>query len=395
MRRVGYLACILAVACGSSSHVVVPDGPSNIVNLFTNITPDFIAYRNGGGGAWQTPTGPLGSPVYYDFAVDNDFEVVVVCDNGGSGSAFDAEQYGFTYAGDGPEVQAPCTQPQASPDVPSPTTITGTMVQAGTVAIGGVSDGSATGPWTYSIQMLSGVHDVLAIDTANNAVYDTGLMFGAGSATGPAIDTGSGGAPLVSQPLMISNLGSSTLQVLDTVCSTDCELVSDGSAAIALSMPLSELTDFDAQFFQVVAEDAVGFRETSLDVFGPALPPTDYPLLPDFVATFSDGTASWMALPTVTYTTVNLLVTSSTSDQAVTVTPSWVVATGATSLSFDTSAPGYLPAWQVDPTMAGITLTQSYNDTSSGVSYLTQTTSGVTSDHKRGHRNQSFAPHVH
>lgn len=40
-------------------------------------------------------------------------------------------------------------------------------------------------------------------------------------------------------------------------------------------------------------------------------------------------------------------ISAGSSFQSITATRSWVEATGATSLAFDASAPGYKPEWQV------------------------------------------------
>jgi hypothetical protein len=401
MKRAWLVICL--VACGNSHAHVTADAPpidappaNNAVTLSTFGVPDFIAFRNGSDGPWQTPTALTTlEGADYDLRVAADYLVVLVCDNG-VGTAFDAEEYGFTFAGDGPSVDAFCEEPvsDTADGSAGSATVTGTMQQAGTVQLGGLGSGSATGPWVYTITTTAGMHDVLAIDTANTAVFDKAIDF-EGSAAGPAIDTGSGAA-LVSQPLTINLLGDSELRISDDVCSTDCATVSSGSAALALTMPLSELGTDDDQFFELSATDAISFRFALVILFGPTVPPATYNLLPDFTtASFNGGTASWTTLPAATYTTLNEFIDDAAgNDQVVNVTSSWVVARSATSLSFDASAPGYLPAWQIDPSTGGVDLEQTYDDPSSGVSYSTSAESEGPTAAFREHRKQSFARHV-
>jgi hypothetical protein len=176
----------------------------------------------------------------------------------------DSQEYCFTFSGDGSAVEASCVEPSSNAPRGSATTVTGTMKQAGSVQIGNTGSASATGPWTYTITTTAGLHDVYALDTANNAVFERALMF-SGAATGPTIDT-TNGAPLVSQPLTIGLLGSSTLQVEDSFASFDTDdfpVVSVGSAAVALSLPLSWLGSDDNQIFSLYAADATDDRTAS------------------------------------------------------------------------------------------------------------------------------------
>ena len=397
MKRAALIACL--AACGqSSSHLTdargidardvdapSADGPpvARAVRVDTFVIPEFIAYRNGSGGAWQTPA-QLDGTAAYEVEVVDDYLVVMVCDNAGSGSAFDAEEYGFTVSGDGLEVQAGCTEPGTGSA--ALTTITGSMKQAGSVQIGGLGSAATTAPWTYAVTTTSGVHDVLAIDTANRAVFDKALTF-AGSATGPAIDT-TDGAPLASQTLTVTGLDSSELSVEDDLVSqTDFAVVFQGSAATVLSMPLSELVAGDFQIPLVSAFDAAAFRYTQAVVDATTAPPTSFALLPRFsTATFDGVTTAWTALPVATFTTLvnNVTNADSTQVQDLTVSSSWVAARQATSLTFDASAPGYL--WVIDPTSAEPAIEEEVSDQTTEITAGTVAFPAGPATNARAHR---------
>jgi hypothetical protein len=56
--------------------------------------------------------------------------------------------------------------------------------------------------------------------------------------------------------------------------------------------------------------------------------------------------------------------------QFVTVTPSWIARRAATSLRFDSTAPGYQPGWNADLSISGNGfIEQDYDDLVTGVSY--------------------------
>jgi hypothetical protein len=369
MRRALLVAYVAACGNAPAHHFDAPviDSPvidgsaaENVVTLtwYSNLAvPDFIAYRNGSDGLWRTPTtNETSSGPEYLLQVANDYIVVMVCDDGGSGSAFDAEEAGFTFSGDGSAVSDGCSVTTTAPSG-TPTTITGTMVQPGTVQIGGVGSCSPTGPWTYTIATTAGTYDILAIDTSNRAVWiggDDGVPF-SGSAIGPSIDTGSG-APLASEPLTITGLGASTLLVEDYL---DPNLVSSGSAAVALTMPVSEVTPNTPQEFDLFVTDAVGHRSALSGTEGQTQPRDTYNLLPAFATGTIEGlTASWEQLPSSTYTEILNLAQSAdgTQQQNVSMSPSWIAAREANSLTFDTTAPGYLSAWNLDVATAQVEL---------------------------------------
>nr|HEX4315008.1 hypothetical protein [Kofleriaceae bacterium] len=381
MKRLA-VATAVVMACGGGGgggHGKPGDGgggdaaPSHTVLLNMFQPPDFIAYHTGD-GPWQTPT--FGSNGY-ELVVANDYVVLVVCDNAGSGTAFDAEEYGFTFDGDGSAIFAECLEP-AIPGAGSglPITVTGTMAQAGSVQLGGGGATSGSAAWTYSAATVAGVHDVFALDGSGNAVFDKAIDFEPGSdatVSGPAIDTAAQGAPLVTQPLTILNLGADAVLVSSDVVSTDGANIAVGSVPSVVTLPLSELGGDDLQFISVDTDGSPYLRHAEALTIGAELPPTTYSLLDPFATTSFDvssagATASWVTLPAATGS-VALGLSSTAGNQGIEATTSYLAARGLTSLAFDASAPGYLDAWTVDPTHADLELVEIVTDPATGIEY--------------------------
>jgi hypothetical protein len=362
MWRAGVLVC--AVACGAAD---APPKGDDVVTL-TTTTLDFIAYRDGSDGPWKTPIAGSGSdgPTYTLDVAGNDYVLVLVCDSGGSGPV-DAEQYDLTVVDDGHAITASCAEPVV-PSPPQLATITGTMVEPGSVADGfGNSVSSATGPWTYTLTDAVDDGELVAIDTTGRVVVAT-IAIGGAAVAGPTLDTGSGAA-LVLQQLFLAGLGSSALSVASFY--DDVEL-GFGSAAIITMVPESLVGPDNIESMGIIATDAIGERGITASTYTGTPFASSYALLSDFTtATFQGTTASWSALPAPLYSDVEVLASSPDGSvaQNVTASWSWIAARGATSVSFDASAPGYLAAWSVDPATASISLQQQYNDWDAGAYY--------------------------
>jgi hypothetical protein len=160
-----------------------------------------------------------------------------------------------------------------------------------------------------------------------------------------------------------------------------------GSAATALSMPLSELGADDFQALTVSAFDDSGFRDTQAIVSDTTSPPASFALLPAFsTATFDGGTASWTTLPVATFTSLIGFVSSGDGTQAqnFTASPSWLAAREATSLTFDASAPGYL--WVIDPTSAEPAIEEEVSDQTTEITAGTVAFPAGPATNARAHR---------
>ena len=393
------LAAALVVACGDNSNhrSDAPGGDGNraidgtsasSVLVTPSPPPDFIAYR-AGDGPWQTPIADGSGD--YPIAVVDDYLVLVVCDAGGGGEV-DAEEFGFTFSGDGSAVSVSCEEPL--PDVTgSDVGVTGTMVQAGSVQVGTHYAASATSAWTYSETVPAGPHDVLAIDTANNAVFDHAVDFEGSAAIGPAIDTGSG-APLDVQPLVVTNLGSGQVSTFSAVVSTDESVLSGLSqgGSDVVGLPVSELAADDLEVFAVFDDSATTSRFANGNETGPVALPATYAMLDEFTTasfeiTATSASGSWTTLPASTFDAVTLRVDNfgGSKTQQITASPSYLTARALTTLEFDDSAPGYLAAWRIDPRSGGVSLEQTFTDPTASIFYGTfaYPPSSLRADHRR------------
>ena len=395
LRSTPLLAVVLAVACGDNSNnhngtdaptgdgnsgmdtLPIDGAPASSVLVTTFSPPDFIAFRTGN-GPWQTPTADSNGD--YPITVSDDYLVLVVCDDAGSGSAFDAEEFGFTFSGDGATVSVFCNEPSPGATASgsgSNVRVTGTMVQAGSVQVGGVASQSATAAWAYSATVPTGPHDVLAIDTANNAVFDHAIDFEGSAAIGPAIDTGSGAA-LDVQPLVVTNLGSGQVFSESAVSSTDLSVLAQGSADNVVGLPASELAADDFQFFDLVTLGATTEQLAEAFEIGPVTLPATYAMLGDFTtASFkvaaTGASGSWTTLPASTFDSVGFFIGNNeqTQSQQISASASYLTARALTTLEFDDSAPGYLAAWKIDPQMGFVDLSQNFDDPTTGLFYNT------------------------
>nr|HEX4315009.1 hypothetical protein [Kofleriaceae bacterium] len=366
---IGVLAC--AAACHAADSTPGDDAPTHTIVVGT-LVPDYIAYRSDG-GPWQAAVrGQAG----YTITVADDYVLLLVCDNGGSGTAFDAEEFALTFHGDGATIFPFCTQPTPS-TIPSdaPIAVTGTMAQPGTVRIAGKTASSATAPWTYAIPTVAGRHDVLAVDTAGAAVFDKGLYFDADS-PGLAIDTAATGAPLMTEALAISGVGSDELRVATDVVSTGDTVISDsdGSDLTLVTMPASEIAPGDLTYIAIRATGAGTERQAFADALGSDALPASYDLLPPFAATAFEvsataATGSWTAPPTAT-ADIELEILAGGDVQAITASPSYLATNDLMALEFDDTAPGYLPAWRLDPLAATVDLAAFSDDETDHITYF-------------------------
>jgi len=350
------VVAVACVACGNSNKstnnkiMLMPDaptdtapdaGPSQVtVEMFA--TPSLFMYRDGQ-GAWKTPT-PDGQFKYL-LDVTNDYEIVIVCANGG---AFQAVLQAATIA-DGAMQFADCFAPTSGGTTVD---VTGTMKQAGTIQIGDVTQSKATANWSFDLAVAPGTHDVVAYDTDTMYVNRSQDMTAA-TALG-TLDVVASGTAMTAVPLVIGNVGSDTLGTeLEWLLTNDFVFMTGTSATIE-TPPASLVMANDFEFLDVTATGTNTFRDGSA-VFSGTDPGFT---LPDpltgvtLTATSTDVTATWGTLST--YDSLALYVSGGTTtapqEQEVTVSQSWIQATSATHLTFDAMPPGYDASWHVDLT---------------------------------------------
>ncbi|HTR51662.1 MAG TPA: hypothetical protein VMJ10_13195 [Kofleriaceae bacterium] len=355
MTKLEFVVVAVAVAaCGNTTKqgnnkiMLTPDAPIDTapdaeaaanqvtVNLFA--TPTLFMYRDGQ-GAWQMPEAAgLGK---FHLHVTNDYETVLVCANG---AAFQAVLQGSTFA-DGATQYLFCDAPGAAG---ATVDVTGTLAEAGTIAIGGATQTTSSAHASFDLAVTTGAHDLVAYD-ASNIYVSRGQTISAATALG-TVDTDASGTAMVALPLVIGNLGTDKLQTeLEWSLTNDyVDLI--GSSATLETPPASLVMQDDFQFLDVSANGTGTFRDGSTEFTGsdPGFTLPDAPTGVSFAATSTAVTATWGTLPEYDSLTEFVDAANAPQQQMMTVSQSWVEATGATSLTFDAMPPGYDSAWQVD-----------------------------------------------
>ena len=317
----------------------------------------FFAYRDGS-GAWQALAANPASPKQYSLQVTSTYEWLTVVAELGS---FVAELHGATVA-DGTVQHAHCAMPRA---LNQNVAITGQMAQAGTVRYGQVGARSESEGWNIDLQAPGGQHDLLVYD-ATSMYVQRGLEIWQATSLG-AIDLSLTGSPMVSETLEVSGAGSDAVSsyVVWQLDDRDPMLyVADGtSTAVAIPPPARVMAD-DTENITAVATgpgDATVqpvLMRSAIQPFNGTPSALDFALPAPMSASFTVGTnvaAQWQSLPASA--TVELRLDDENdpkvalpSTQLVSVSTSWLAATGATSLDFDSSAPGYDSTWSLDAT---------------------------------------------
>ena len=295
-----------------------------------------------GTGPWQVPQET--SPGQYALHVTNDYEWVLVCT---SGASFDAELQGATFA-DGASQFGFCFADGGGS--PSTVPVTGQMAQAGTIWMYDLAT-SSTPSWNFTLNVPPGTHDLVAIGVDSRMLIRRNLQI-TGALTESAIDVDANGTAMTSVPLTINGLGTDTLSTeLGLFLSNDLTLI-DGTSTMLEAPPASLLLPNDSEFLSLDANTSSTSRTAFTSFTGAETTFTLMPTLAGVTFDASSGTvnASWGALPS--YTKLDLYLDASTasafSTQHVSVTKSWLMATGASSIAFDQMPPGYDAAWKID-----------------------------------------------
>jgi hypothetical protein len=372
------LSSILLAACTAAPKSAPPLTAARSVSVRVTtsdvnapITPTFAMYRNGLDGDWQTPTPIDGG---YQLAVDNDYVFVAVCASDGGG--FDAETYAGTIA-DGNTVTVLCGVGPGTDPAPIPTSLLrGSIVQAADLSIAGYPFWGSPAGFEFAVDVAVGPVDAVATTDARVAVVH--------AFPAPAADT-QGTMP----PIDIDADGAAFQAVTPTAGVTpdaDEKLGADyvyfsANGAVFLDGPIDQPTlrtippaliaDGDEQVVNAVLSGPGESRGASSRATGASALVTDFTLPPRIQATFSaDANGSVATVPVLTapYDTVLQRVSDASGHaQTVVATKSWLAVTGAATLGFDTSAPGYDPSWIVTGKDAFPEIDVDYHDATTGI----------------------------
>ncbi len=364
MKRLHYAVILAAAAC-NNSHEAHPDssiaidaapdaytpGP-NIVDFAVQGSPTVFQYRDGN-GPWLTPTAD--SSGMYELHITDAYLAMAVCTSTGLAGDFDAEEFAATYS-DGPMQSIYCGD---GPTNVAQTTyaVTGTMSQAGSISMVD-SASSTTADWTFSLDVPTGTYDLIALDTTHIEL-DRGISISADKALG-TVDVDAAGTALVSKTLTLTGAGADDSYFTDLFLVTDrgagFSTLSGGNSATVMTVP-SDLLQTGEDFLSLFAEDYASdgsyrsvdesWDDTTVTFALPAKLSGAA-----VVVTGGVAVASWTALPASASDVMLGMygATQASQTQTINATPSWLTATHATTLKFDTTAPMFSSEWMVDGT---------------------------------------------
>jgi hypothetical protein len=286
-----------------------------------------------------------------DICVTNDYEVIAVATNG---SNFYATEIAST-------LSESTSDTLCTPAGTKTVEVSGQMVQPGWVSMGDQGQGASPGPWSYRLNVTPGLHDLIAISdrqvgTSGSILIRRRQSISAAT-TEPLIDVSSGGMQLETTPLSIAGTvsGDSFQTFLWlTTGSGDIATISDRVDAVVDAIPGALIETSDRQWLEVDATR----HGASVQFTGSE---TSFVLLPPLTGITIDPTpmptASWSTIPVDGYTEARLSISADTpaclgcAIQWVFASRGWLDTYGATSLAFDTTAPGYQSSWIIDSSM--------------------------------------------
>jgi hypothetical protein len=343
----------------------------------------FFAMVRDGDGAWTAPTR---TATGYRFAVRDDYTFVVACS---APTGFDAEFRDATAAdGDAAVSCFPITAPPVQPT----TYVSGRLVEAGDVSISGTSYVDVPADFSYATAIAPGPIDIVgSTATGVQVIRDVAPAPSPATTVLPTIDVAADGAALVPvTPTLGATAGSD--EVLSTVyffITAHGATYNTLTGATASLVPTSVMAPTDEQSLQSWLQGPDEQRGATARVTGAGTPVSAFALPPRLSPTWSSDIGGAVAelgpLP-ADYDAVTLQSSDEQGAhlQQVTATRAWLDLHGATALRFDTSAPGYDPAWVTDPnnpdgsSYAELDVTRV--DPATAVSYLTSVWKPVSTD---------------
>jgi len=282
------------------------------------------------GGAWRSiPLTDRTFTVYSD-----SFEFASVCPaDGGYAIDVEAKTVATTY------VFAFCS-PSGSPPPTFP--ITGTMMQAGQVAIGGRLDTSTTGPWNFEIDAPQGPSSLVAFGA--DRWLRRPITVTAAASTEP-VDTVTDGT---ASELTVFTLNGTAPP--ETVTTTTQWFDANGfvlvtkTGRIASRPPAGLRQPNDITVVSADAHDGMFSRGATLfDFFGPIPEVATFTLLPKLDSvTFAGATASWTTLPTG-FTRFAFM--SGTHTYSIATDASLIDTATSLALELPTDLPAWKPEW--------------------------------------------------
>jgi hypothetical protein len=312
----------LLAACGSSSET-----ERHRINFEIFETPHLVAVRDED-GAWRRLAPNADGD--YSTAVTERHTVVSVC---GPDDNVVTDVTLRTWSDGAPFIICP----DATPDEPTPVTVTGQMLQAGQVSLDTNDDSGTAPPWTFELSVPPGTYDLIAFGDSSTFLHNDLEITSA--TTLPTIDLEQAGVPYVTSTITVPNVEA------DEALETQLYVFSGNTTAsyTRTGTTLRRLRDVagpaDTQIATIHATTPMSYRSSQL-----ADGQTTVALMPRLTGvTLGELSASWDPLPETTQT-ISIVEETATTIVAIAVTPQYL--DGETSASVTLDIPGYEDAWR-------------------------------------------------
>lgn len=352
------LLTVAVTACGNGSQPTTPPDaapdappdapvPGEAISIDTSSEPDLIAFRDGA-GPWQSL--PINGNLY-EIEVHGPYLIAVVCDDG---QGF-TELYQVARTPDDDREQLFfCFDPE-----PFPTgSATGRMAQAGSVSLGFSTDRSTTPDWDFSLFADDDTYELAAIAGDRFAIR-RGVTIAGRTAITPPINLAQEGVTLLPGNVSATNATAGenvTAQVSLITENFTFVRFPRGPAPAAKLVPDASLVPLDNQRISVNANE--GERSRSVFRFDVREASDNAVVLPEALGDVSLAesagkiTATWDTLPTNDLVDMNVQASSEDFTQFwfhdLDISPAYLAATGATSMTIDVEIPSFDPAWRID-----------------------------------------------
>ena len=320
------------------------------IEITADKAPALVAYRDGLDGEWQTATRK--SPTSFEAEVTGPYVIAAACEDLTTGT-FTTWQFART-----PDDERKVTV-QCDPAAPSTHAITGHMVQAGLVQLGGERDSSTTADWDFELAAPSGTYDLMA-RTDDRFVLRRAISITGDHPIATDLDVdGQDGAALADVAFTVTNAAAAETVTASVSLGKAGQKSSfdiyEGPIATAKVVPDAALIESDAQSVALVAtadKESRSLRRP-FRVGGQ----TAYTLpaaLTGVTWKQADGNleVSWGTLAQPAALVVNLSGASADGSKhqnhSLDLSQRFVAATALTRATVDTRIEGYKPEWKID-----------------------------------------------
>jgi hypothetical protein len=320
-----------------------------LIAITTGIPPDLVAFRDGTSGAWQ-PATPRDATTFEAIA-HGPYMVTVVCTDS-RGDFVSTWQYG-RIPEDEHEIAVPCASIP-----PGAHTVTGHVVQPGSVQLATSVASSGNAEWNFSLAVARGTYDLIA-STGERIAIRRGIVVDGDAAIAPPIDFAQEGTALVDGAFTVTNADAdeqmfARVTVQNPTTGSRPARVYLGPLARAKVAPDAVLLETDTQVVTMIGlttpDVPIGkFRslQRPFRVGGNAVFAFPKHLVgAEWAVENGDLTARWIALPD--FARFDFTARTLARFHELDVSPGFVEVLDERKLTLDTAVPGYARDWRID-----------------------------------------------